>query len=319
MQKFGLHCPADVVQDALKVAAETPKQAVPARNDCDLERDCRLLLQYFPGIPSTDVDEIVEHRLGKGSGRLSQFGRLGGKIKSDEDTKIELVVTAHIRQNFTDYDEYWTQMFKGIKFVRTKEQIRELFHDQVQSIAASWHAVDRDVGTTVDSDVRRSTRWAKKNPDPMRDAERQNCKDNNTNKVYKTRASEAKKIDEATLYQALECLNSDRITEAMGSLKSAPRRRTELGSFRRKEKGKKELPYISTSDNLITNDLNDNHDYSANIPKSNIISAQTAASITLVDLSESKLASKWGRRPRMVRKWSIARGMRTWQKSRMAF
>lgn len=186
------------------------QQNVAAKDTRDLERDRRLLLESFPGVPSIDADQIMKHGFEKGSGRV------GRTTIIDEDTKFELAVTAHIRHKFTDYDSYWKQMKAGTQPILSKERARSRVHYQVQSIAASWSLEDIADSVQTSTHLRRSTRQAKKKIDPDKTGhkkERQNHMDSNTSKVRKSRASKAKRFNEATLSAVFESLNLDSVAE----------------------------------------------------------------------------------------------------------
>ncbi len=268
-------------------SAETRKEEVVTKESRDLERDRRLLFQHFPGVPRTDADEILDHEF------ENDIGRIRSTTDVNEDLGIDLTVTSHIRHKFIDCDDHWTQIFEGAGLVRTREEIQVMVHDRVHSIAASWRVVDRDEDITTSSYVRRSTRWATKNPEPLqtlRNAERQTRKDSNTHKIRKIRAIKSAKIRDLNLERAIEgmSLNSKpkskgasttslrgRIEKLTLRADKAAERRIALGkgnfpepgeisrlrvieSLRLQEKAGDEHPIIIPSANLITNYFSNN-------------------------------------------------------------
>lgn len=135
MERLGLHCPAEIceaVRDDAAATAEKRERAVALKDHRDQEKAKALLLQFFPQIPQNSLNNVLEHGFLKGSGRV------GRSTKLDEEVKIRLAVIAHIRHNFTKYDEIYQQMKANTPDSELKEIVRFMVRDEVMTIADYW-------------------------------------------------------------------------------------------------------------------------------------------------------------------------------------
>lgn len=135
MERLGLHCPAEIyeaVRDDAAATAEKRERAVALKDHRDQEQAKALLLQFFPQIPQNSLNTVLEHGFLKGSGRV------GRSTKLDEEVKTRLAVIAHIRHNFTKYDEIYQQMKANTPASELKEIVRFMVRDEVMTIADYW-------------------------------------------------------------------------------------------------------------------------------------------------------------------------------------
>ena len=103
--------------------------------------------RLFPCMPIDSAETILEHGFQKGSGRVGRTTTL------DEDQKVKLAVEAHIRHNFTPYEELLRESkYSDLAHDRRREMARAIIRPKVLEILAQWSpASSLDVAATPTS------------------------------------------------------------------------------------------------------------------------------------------------------------------------
>ncbi|GAD94265.1 conserved hypothetical protein [Paecilomyces variotii No. 5] len=119
------------VRSDATATASSRADAVKVRDERDLTRSRKLLLNQFPKIPPSSLEKVLEHAFLKGSGRV------GRSTKRSDERKAELAVEAHIRHLHTPYEKL---LDEGMD----REQARKKVWDAVQEVKAAWGGEKRD-------------------------------------------------------------------------------------------------------------------------------------------------------------------------------
>lgn len=106
--------------------AEKRREAVRRKDEHDMAKAKAVLRKRYPNMPSSDLEQVLDHAFMKGSGRV---GRKGGQ---SVERRASLAVGAHVRHNYTAYDD----MLNGREMSR--EQARDLVWKTVRDVKQSW-------------------------------------------------------------------------------------------------------------------------------------------------------------------------------------
>ncbi|KAK3692009.1 hypothetical protein B0T22DRAFT_678 [Podospora appendiculata] len=132
---LGLRCPKSIftaVEAAERASASTRASAVQKRDATIEETFEKAILELYPRVPRHEIPRILKHALKKNSRRV------GRTVKMDLQHKVRLAVKAHIRHNYTNYDN-WLKEGVG------KSAARERAWVQLCEIARAWG--DNDVNS----------------------------------------------------------------------------------------------------------------------------------------------------------------------------
>jgi hypothetical protein len=85
-----------------------------------------VLQKRYPNMPSSDLEQVLNHAFMKGSGRV---GRTNGQ---GVERRASLAVGAHVRHTYTDYDGL---LNRGEV---SREQARDLVWKTVRDVKLGW-------------------------------------------------------------------------------------------------------------------------------------------------------------------------------------
>jgi hypothetical protein len=121
--------PKDVCRRVLAEAeqtAEKRRETVRRKDDRDRAKAKAVLRKCYPKMPLSDLKKVLSHAFMKGSGRV---GRTNGQ---SIERRASLAVGAHIRHNYTAYDD----MLNGGEVNR--EQARNHVWKTVKDVKLGW-------------------------------------------------------------------------------------------------------------------------------------------------------------------------------------
>lgn len=121
--------PKDVYRRVLAEAAQTAEkrgEAVRRKDDRDRAKAKAVLRKRYPKMPLSDLEKVLSHAFMKGSGRV---GRASGQ---SVERRASLAVGAHIRHNYTAYDD---MLNRGEV---NREQARNHVWKTVKDVKLGW-------------------------------------------------------------------------------------------------------------------------------------------------------------------------------------